>query len=368
MNAGAGGITNWIKTAYDKLALFIILFVLLVSGILLSVFVDHEKNVLAAARWNQPDVRPKNSMPIDTSDLQGALESFSEPFQTGYGSNRMMVAEIRVACVKCGRPIPVAAEACTFKNCGAPQPTSQNVEGKDTELDRMPDEWEKKHGLNPTGDDSLKDADGDQFSNLEEFQWGTNPQDPKDYPPPVSKLRWIRTGRMSLPLSFQSIQRPALGEERYVLKNRKTQQDYYVKIGDKVEGYEVVNCEKKTEEVVKPGFSTPIIEDVSVLNLRKDDKVIALTLGKDASQGDMAAELIFLIDCSKPFVKINDVLTLKNNQYKIVDIQKDIVVVSDNLTGKTTSLEKVSQAELRAVLETLEANQPNVPANDSRGQ
>lgn len=368
MNTGASGLMNWIKAAYDKLVLFIVLFVLLVSGILLSVFVDHEKSVLAAASWNRPDVRPKNAMPIDTAALQGAIESLAEPFQMEYGSNRMMVAEIRVACAKCGRPIPFAAEACTFKNCGAPQLSAPAPKGdKDSDMDRLPDVWEKKFGLNPAMDDAQKDADADQFTNLEEYQFGTNPSNPKDYPPPVSKLRWIRTGRMPLPFSFQSIQRPAEGQEVYVLKNKRTQRDYYVQVGGQVEGYEVVACEKKTAEVKKDGISVPIIEDVSVLKLQKDGKVISLILGKDASQqGEMAAELICLIDQSKYPVKINDEISLKNNRYNIVDIQKDNVVVSDKLTGKTTSLEKVSAAELQSVVDNQEANRPDVPANEFR--
>lgn len=47
----------------------------------------------------------------------------------------------------------------------------------DRDHDGMPDEWEKQHGFNP-GDlgDSAKDADGDGFTNLEEFLNGTNPR------------------------------------------------------------------------------------------------------------------------------------------------------------------------------------------------
>jgi len=346
VSPGGKGLINWIRMAYDKLVLVIVLFVLLVSGILLGVFVDHEKKVLAAALWKRPDVSPKCSQPVDTIALQEAIESLAGPFQLEYGSNRMLVAETRVACVKCGRPIPYDADVCTFKSCGAPQPTAKIASGKkDTDRDRMPDEWEKQHGLNSMTDDAQKDADGDQFTNLEEYRHQTSPKDPADYPAPVSKLRWSRIGRMPLPFSFQSIQHPARDQVLYVLKDKKTRQDYYVKIGDTVKGFEIIGCEKKTKEVHKKGVSTPFIEDVSILKLRKGDKVIALTLGQDASQGDMAAELIFLIDNLKYIVKINDVITLKNIPYKVVDIQKDAVVVSNDSTGKKTALEKVSVAD-----------------------
>jgi len=46
----------------------------------------------------------------------------------------------------------------------------------DMDDDGMPDSWEKKHGLNPKDpSDAKKDADGDGYTNLEEYEMGTNP-------------------------------------------------------------------------------------------------------------------------------------------------------------------------------------------------
>ena len=70
-----------------------------------------------------------------------------------------MVAELRVRCVKCGRPIPVDADVCPFRNCGAQQPAVLKAKIKDSDLDSMPDEWELKYELNPNADDALQDAD-----------------------------------------------------------------------------------------------------------------------------------------------------------------------------------------------------------------
>jgi len=167
---------------------------------------------------------------------------------------------------------------------------------------------------------------------------------------------------MSLPFSFQSIQHPTTNEVLYVLKNKKAQRDYYVKIGDKVEGYEIIGCEEKKVEVRKAGISTPFLEDVSILKLRKDGKIISLTFGQDAGQGEMAAELVYLIDNSKYRVKVNDTITLKNNIYKIVDIQKDAVVISDNLTGKSASLNKVSETDRYGEAENPETKRATTPA------
>ncbi|MHA2308414.1 MAG: hypothetical protein ACXABJ_03970, partial [Candidatus Heimdallarchaeaceae archaeon] len=47
---------------------------------------------------------------------------------------------------------------------------------KDFDRDGMPDNWEKDNGLNTTVDDSSEDPDGDGLTNLEEYQYNTNPQ------------------------------------------------------------------------------------------------------------------------------------------------------------------------------------------------
>ncbi len=343
MSQTARGLLAGIRAAYDKLALFGVLFALLCSVIVLGVLVNLEKKDLAAAGWNRAEVTPRNVEPVDVAELAAAIDSLAEPFQMEAGAGPMLVAEIRVACVKCGRPIPYAANVCPYKNCGVSQPTTDTGKGPDADLDRMPDEWERKYELNPALNDSRKDADGDQWANLEEYEMGTNPQDAEDYPPPVNKLRWTRIVRTTLPFSFQSVQQLDRNDPKqrmFVLKNKKIDRDYYVRLGDKVEDYEVLEYEEKKVPVQKPGVRTPVIEDQSVLKLRKAGKIIALTRGQEAKLGDMVAELIYLIDKSKYIVKLNQVITLKNNKYKIIDIQKDSVVVSDNLSGIKTAVEK----------------------------
>jgi hypothetical protein len=67
--------------------------------------------------------------------------------------------------------------------------TGQNVkldflrsDAVDTDADGMPDAWEGRHGLDPAAADASRDADGDGFANLEEFQFGTSPRDPASFP------------------------------------------------------------------------------------------------------------------------------------------------------------------------------------------
>lgn len=52
----------------------------------------------------------------------------------------------------------------------------------DTDGDGMHDMWETTYGLDPTLDDSALDLDSDTFSNLTEYQSGTNPNDAVSHP------------------------------------------------------------------------------------------------------------------------------------------------------------------------------------------
>jgi Thrombospondin type 3 repeat len=47
---------------------------------------------------------------------------------------------------------------------------------KDRDGDRLPDKWEKAHGLNPKKKDATKDPDGDDLRNADEFGWQTEPK------------------------------------------------------------------------------------------------------------------------------------------------------------------------------------------------
>ena len=60
----------------------------------------------------------------------------------------------------------------------------------DTDSDGMPDGWEATYGLDPLDDnDANGDIDQDGYTNLEEYQRGTDPSDPNSYP--SKAMPWI---------------------------------------------------------------------------------------------------------------------------------------------------------------------------------
>ena len=337
-------IKAWVKVAFDKIILFVALFGLLLSLILLIVMVGRERKKLEDLGREQEQSRnlSPSARLLDMAFLDEGIEALHSPEQIPAWSNRLMVAELRVRCVKCGRPIPVDADVCPFRNCGAQQPAMLKAGRKDSDLDGLPDEWELKYGLGPNADDALQDADADGFTNLEEYQADSNPSDADAHPSYAEKLRVITIGRTFMPLSFQGVQRLSTNDVRFLLKNKRLQRDTYAKLGDTVDGYKLVEYEEKKIKVKRGNLE--LDEDVSVLTVSKDKKMIPLTINRE-NQGEIGASLIFLVDQTKMVVKLGDIIKLKNNSYKIIDIKKDGVILADINTGMEMPVQPFSEAD-----------------------
>lgn len=90
-------------------------------------------------------------------------------------------SEERIFCgnPKCNRVLTTTAEECP--ECHTKQKIVK-IEA-DTDHDGLPNEWEKKYGLNPEDPkDANIDSDGDTFTNLEEYKAGTDPKDKVSHP------------------------------------------------------------------------------------------------------------------------------------------------------------------------------------------
>jgi hypothetical protein len=66
----------------------------------------------------------------------------------------------------------------------------------DSDHDGMPDEWEKKYGLDPNDpSDAAKDLDGDGYTNLEEYLNGTDPTKAIDYTKTENNVNTLRMSK-----------------------------------------------------------------------------------------------------------------------------------------------------------------------------
>lgn len=87
----------------------------------------------------------------------------------------------------------------------------------DSDGDLLPDGWEAANGLDPnsdTGDDGASgDPDSDTYSNLDEYNAGTNPQSDASFPdqpvPVAGVAAFVLTAAALMMLSFLRKRKPA---------------------------------------------------------------------------------------------------------------------------------------------------------------
>ena len=205
MKTGLRRFLQFLTSPYDRILALIVLLCLLASLGWLWARVAAEKTEHSRFKAALGRMQPKHpdSSPLDKSLFDKSAAALKEPSQIPAWSNRLMVAELRVSCVSCRRPIPYAAVRCPFPDCGAEQPAGELM---DKDKDGMPDEWELKYGFNPLDpNDAGLDSDHDDFTNLEEYQSGTDPRDPKSHPPYTTKLRLTAIDPIPFRLTFMAV-------------------------------------------------------------------------------------------------------------------------------------------------------------------
>ena len=147
MSQAPRGKNDWIRSHYEKALLLAALIALLISCILLIQQIQSNKEAtafsLSRIGWKGSPVAVKDTVPFD-SGLADARAAAQTPLPA---SARTMISEMRVGCVKCGRPIPYEAAECPF--CLSAQPEIINIDKLDTDKDSIPDKIELSWGLDP---------------------------------------------------------------------------------------------------------------------------------------------------------------------------------------------------------------------------
>ena len=238
-----------------------------------------------------------------TAEKPPALEALDPKAASFLGS------EARVFCQKgspelkgtaCGKPIPALSESCPF--CGMKQKVVK-VEA-DTDHDGLPNDWEKKYGLNPNdASDAAKDSDGDGFSNLEEFQAKTDPTDKLSHPDYLEFLSIAGAVQdTKLDFYFKDAQKLPSGYrftfQRMVRKNRNSQATYTALMNAEIatgeadpklrekSGWKVVGFEQKQTDMKIAGSQQSRKVDSSEVEIERlaDGRKIKLVIVPDAKR------------------------------------------------------------------------------------
>jgi hypothetical protein len=98
-----------------------------------------------------------------------------------------------------------------------------------------------------------------------------------------------------------------------------------------VSDFKIVAYDRRETNVIRGGVSLP--QDISILTVQRGDRKYALRLNT-MTQGDVEADILFIPEDRRIRVKIGMEIKMKIGVYKVVDIQRDAVIVSDTKTGR----------------------------------
>ena len=365
---------NFIKDHYDWLVAFVGL-ALLAGVVFLFVSSDNlsEEDARSACEAELKQRKPvhKDVAAADFSVLDKVRNDMEAPSLLQVPSDKagnFLASECRVYCqnpdvAACHKPIPFKSKECPY--CGFKQRSEDDMEavrgGVDADNDGMPDAWELKFGLNPNDPaDAKKDADGDMFTNFEEYEAKTDPKNPESHPEFLDFLALasdLRTEelpfmfKMATPipsghrLTFVATARnqekkPVIGDA--VVKGMATAEVgkevvfelmkiKYVKgraQDDKVKtGWRVVKYDKKEDRVLKPGTEQKVLVDVSTAELERirDKRTITVQVGvRKPVAIEEQIDLVWNRGEGKKFtVTAGSEFSLVNRKYKVKKLAKD---------------------------------------------
>lgn len=318
--------------------------------------------------------------PANVKLLNEALKGISDPSLLkvpGEEEGSFLASEGRVFCQnpdmtnRCHRPIPAKSEVCPF--CGYAQPSKKPVDatrvGGDADNDGLPDAWENKYGFNPNDPaDAQQDADGDTFTNLEEFEAKTDPKDPQshsnylDFLAVAGDVRketlpfWFK---MATPLpsghrlTFEVIGKEyrktttALVDEEIVFQLARPK---FVKgrmQDDKVKsGWRVVKYNKKEEWELKKGSEQKTAKDVSTVDLERisDKRVVSALVGIKSVAVEEQIDLQWSRAGGKKLtVTTGSEFELANRKYKVKKVAKGAKGCEVTVIDLAENTEKILQ-------------------------
>ncbi|MBO4708566.1 MAG: hypothetical protein J5727_02160 [Kiritimatiellae bacterium] len=346
---------DWLVAAAGVVALVagIVLFAMSGGG-------DPEENAANVVRRLKSAKKADTGVkPVDMAPYERALQFAVKPptlAEVEDGGGNFLASERRVFCKVCKKPIKDGTKVCPL--CGEAQPEPEKVVA-DTDGDGLPDDWEKKYGLDPAQNDADADKDGDGFTNAEEFAAGTDPSDKSSHPDYFDSLKLVLPLQEKvLPFYLRSYMKTPGGMklEFFDPKRRndygKNGYRYSVLVGEAIgdTGFVAKAFEQKEKKVKIKGSNVERSVDVSTVTLvrKENGKELQLALDEKRKAFDVQATLEFARGEVQTFVVVpGKTIDLYGSKYKVLEVKSvgkgAKVVLEDSLLGKIRTVETLEQ-------------------------
>ncbi|MDX9702646.1 MAG: hypothetical protein RBU23_06345 [Candidatus Auribacterota bacterium] len=251
---------HFLRKNIEKLVFFTFL---AISAVLISVMIftlPYFQNSL----FSQKVIKKSIGVKIEKEEYQAYYDLFAElkqpvNYTKQYTRDPFSPDMERKECPACAEMVSDKLDICPFCE-----------HQFDSDGDGMPDIWEKRHNLNSYDpNDAYLDKDGDNFTNLSEYQQGTNPNDPMCKPEeknPIGKYKLVRIYQKTLDLLFDGYMHLPDGSYSFVINYGSS--SHFKKIGDNIKGYTIVDFEKKIVKSDRDGVE--VNNDISVLTLKNE--------------------------------------------------------------------------------------------------
>ena len=366
MIARAGN-RNFFVAHYDWLAIVVGVIVLGVGiAFYVSVLGEDPDETAAAAVARIDRMKPAETgvASVDMSGFQSASSAVRKPVLLAEivdeRSENFLASERRVLC-KCGKAISGdirAVPACPY--CGEKQMEEKKAV-LDADGDGLPDEWEKRYGLNPNdAADASADSDGDEFTNLEEYVAKTDPKNAKDHPDYLDSLKIeLPLKETSMPFVFRKANKIPSGW-RCEFFDPARKDDYGRKgmtltavIGEEIADTGFVlksHVAKTAKAAIKGGEGLMKTVDASevVVERKSDGKQVTLVVQQGKSVRPAPVDIQATLVYERGTVRRLEVvpgseITLSGVKYKVVAVKAvgkgAKVTIQNVLTGRERTLE-----------------------------
>ncbi|MEE9369714.1 MAG: Amuc_1099 family pilus-like system protein, partial [Pontiella sp.] len=181
--------------------------------------------------------------------------------------------------------------------------------------------------------DAMTDLDDDGFSNVEEFNAGSDPQNPTMHPPYATKLRFVKRQEVPFPLVFQGVTRLSDGSTVFQLNSPADGFTHFLSMGEELEG------------VVLQHYNAEPDGGPPRLFVKRGSSEIELIRGKVAADPESKAELINILDRSSIIATMGTLLSLHDDEYVVLGVYHDKVVIRHLETGDVFDIIGLAERE-----------------------